>query len=86
MHGEGTAHGFLVLSQDVDAKGSGPGDARPAGGALGRSKDHHGWIQRESGKGLAGEPDGLPFIGRRHNGDASGEMAENLAEPGLIET
>src|SRR5271154_1821207 len=83
--GKGAAERFLVLAEDVDAERPRLGDAGPARRAPGGAQDHHGRVQRQRGEGLAREPDGDAVLQRRDDGDPGGEVAEHLAEPGLVE-
>ena len=49
------------------------------------AEDHHRGIERERGEGLAGEADRDTVLERGDDGDTGREVAEYLAEPGLIE-
>ena len=84
-HGEGAAQRLLAVGEDVDAEGAGLGDARPTGRGLRRSQGHHWRFERERGERLAGEADRRALLHGRHHGHAGGEVAQHLAEPGLVE-
>jgi hypothetical protein len=83
--GEGAAERLLMFAEDVHAEGAGLGDAGPARRAAGRGENDHRRIEGEGGEGLAAEADGYAVLQCRDDGDPGGEVAEHLAEPGLVE-
>src|SRR5271163_4224614 len=83
--GEGPAERLLLPSENVHAERTGLGDAGPARRAPGGAQDHHGRVERQRGEGLAGKTDRRAVLQRGDDGDPGGEVAEHLAEPGLVE-
>src|SRR3984957_3735253 len=83
--GEGAAQCLLVFTENVHAERARLRDAGPARGAAGGTQDHHGRVERERREGLARKPDRHAVLQRGDDGDPGGEVAEHLAEPGLVE-
>ena len=84
--GEGAAERLLVLAEDVHAERARLGDAGPAGRARGPGPGSTIGGSRESAENDWQEkPTGMTLLERGDDGDPGGEVAEHLAEPGLVE-
>ena len=83
--GERARQRLLVRRQDVHAEPAAGLDPRPRGRPVAHAERHQRRIERHRGERVHRHPHRPLVVDGGDDGDAGGEVAEDLAEPGLVD-